>query len=93
MSNSNDSDRINVDPVPFITSQQINSISVAIDELILFTSAVIRVTSYDAVGNRIKFDRIPLTGQDYTDWANNDQYIYNYVYSKLNLTPLPTTTG
>jgi hypothetical protein len=32
-----------------------------------------------------------LTGDDYTSWGNDDDYIVNYVLTKLNLTKLPAS--
>jgi hypothetical protein len=85
-----DDSKINIVTKEDITVQEITAISIAVEDIILFTSAVIRVTSYNAAGNRIKFDRLTLSGDDYTNWSNNDQYIYNYVYTTMNITPLPT---
>jgi len=38
----------------------------------------------------MKIDTLVMEGEDYKNWNNDDQYIYNYVYSQLNITPLPT---
>jgi hypothetical protein len=38
----------------------------------------------------MKIDTLVMEGEDYAKWSNNDQYIYDYVYAQLNITPLPT---
>ena len=38
---------------------------------------------YDASNNLIITKSIVLTGTDYTNWGNNDQYLINYIESKI----------
>jgi hypothetical protein len=33
-----------------------------------------------------------LSGDDYTNWGNNDKYITDYVINALKATPTPTPT-
>lgn len=48
-----------------------------------FTSAVIVLSLYDASNNLITTKSINLTGTDYTNWGNNDQYLINYIENKI----------
>jgi hypothetical protein len=36
----------------------------------------------------VKSERFVIEGEDYTNWGNDDDYIVNYVLTKLGLTKL-----
>jgi hypothetical protein len=67
--------------------QELCSIIVNVDTIDLFNSATIQVAYFGTGGNFMKIDTLIMEGEDYTNWNNDDQYIYNYVYTKLNITP------
>ena len=48
-----------------------------------FTEANVVTSLYDASNNLITTKSIVLTGTDYTSWGNNDQYLINYIESKI----------
>ena len=48
-----------------------------------FTEANVVISLYDASNNLITTKSIVLTGTDYTSWGNNDQYLINYIESKI----------
>lgn len=48
-----------------------------------FTSAVVIISLYDASNNFITNSNVTLTGADYTNWGNNDQYIITYIENKI----------
>ena len=64
--------------------QELCSIIVNVDTIDLFNSATIQVAYFGTGGNFMKIDTLIMEGEDYTNWNNDDQYIYNYVYTKLN---------
>ena len=81
--------KINIEPKEDIISRELYSISINVESVQLFTSAKIIVSYFDAKGMFIKMDRLLISGTDYANWSNDDQYIYTYVYNTLNITPLP----
>jgi hypothetical protein len=88
--NPDEQGKINIQTKEDITVQELSALSVSVQQVQLFKSANIDVTFYNAAGRNVKFVRLLLSGDDYTNWANDDSYIYNYVFTTLNLTPLPT---
>ena len=55
-------------------------------------SAVIGTKIYNSNNNVCFTEEIPLIGQAYTDWGNDDAYITNYVLNYYNFTALPVET-
>lgn len=82
--------QINVEPKDVTNTRTISYITIEVTNVVLFTSATIYVKSYDSSKGFIQLDILNLVGDDYTNWSNNDDYITNYVYTALNLIPLPT---
>jgi hypothetical protein len=91
MSNIFNGPKINIEPKEDIITRELYSIIISVESIQLFTSAQIAVSYFDTNGLFIKVDRITMAGEDYANWSNDDQYIYTYVYNKLNITPLPNT--
>ena len=80
--------KINIQPKENIIVQELTSILINIETVNLFKSANIQVAYFDVNGNYIKMENLIMDGDDYKNWNNDDQYVYSYVYSKLNITPL-----
>lgn len=64
-----------------ITKFVIDNIDVAI-----FKSALISVSIFSTDTKFIKSIPIPMTTEEYLGWGSNDEYIINFVCSKLGLT-------
>lgn len=80
--------KINIQPKENIIVQELTSILINVETVNLFKSANIQVAYFDVNGNYIKMENLIMDGDDYKNWNNDDQYVYSYVYSKLNITPL-----
>jgi hypothetical protein len=78
---------ISVIPAPYVKpSVDITSVQIRVMNLVLFTSVSINAM---LMGNNNKFidvKQYTLTGDDYTNWSNDDTYIVNYVLAQLGLT-------
>jgi hypothetical protein len=70
-------------PLDKVTTLTIHSFTLDRIEVDLFNSARIRVNLMDKDNNRIDCTFVTLTGEDYTNWGNSDDYIINYVANKL----------
>jgi len=67
----------------FKTSSFITSFHVEIINIILFTSATIRVVQYDINLNIVKVDNLTIKDEDYANWTS-DQYLITWVKTQLN---------
>lgn len=76
---------VNIKDHPIIKTNIANNIKISTVNVVLFTSITLRVGLYT---NNILVDNqmITLSGQEYNDWGNDDNYIVNTVLTKLNLT-------
>ncbi len=73
-------------PLDKVTILTIYSFTLDRIEVDLFNSARIRVNLMDQNNNRIDCTFVTLTGEDYANWGNSDDYIINYVANKLGFT-------
>ena len=80
-------DNVNINEVTSTTTYTSNRIGILIKQITLYTSASINVYFYDANGSVFKVEELLMEGEDYTNWASNDDYVRNYVCSKLGLSP------
>jgi len=70
-------------PFEFQTTNIITSFHVEIINIILFTSATIRVVQYDINLNIVKVDNLTIKDEDYANWTS-DQYLITWVKNQLN---------
>lgn len=82
MSNSNQ----NIQPTIQTTSVTITSFRVEVRELILFTSAKLRIALCNQEEQFINYAYIDMIGDDYTRWSSDDEYVYQFVAEKLGFT-------
>jgi hypothetical protein len=82
MSNTNQ----NIQPTTQTTTVIITSFKVEIRELILFTSAKLRVLLCNEQGDVINYAFVDMQGDDYTRWSDNDEYVYQFVAEQLGYT-------
>jgi hypothetical protein len=70
-------------PFEFQTTNIITSFNVEIINIILFTSATIRVVQYNINMDIVKVDNLTISGEDYANWVS-DQYLITWVKTQLN---------
>jgi hypothetical protein len=75
-----------------VTSNVATAFSVDVIMLTLFVSADLRVTIYDANQNIIQCSVLTISGDAYTNWSSNDEYINTYVANYYGFTLIPTST-
>ena len=63
----------------------INSIQVSVVDIVLGVSAKV-ITEYFSNGRGLYLMQDILTGDDYTNWGSDDDYIVNWVCKKYNIT-------
>jgi len=73
-------------PFDRITTTTITSFDIESIEVILFSSARIRVNLYNSNGDRFDVTYVLMSGSDYTAWGNDDQYILQFVANTLGFT-------
>ena len=76
----------NIQPTTQTTSVTITSFRVEVRELILFTSAKLRIALCNEEEQFINYAFIDMIGDDYTRWSNDDEYVYQFVAEKLGFT-------
>jgi len=78
---------ISVVDSPYTKTYTINKVIIRVMELELYKNVIIGVRLMDN-NEMVKTERFKIEGEDYTNWGNNDDYIVNYVLTKLGLTKL-----
>lgn len=73
-------------------NQTLIGVGISIVSVTLGISAVIGTKIYNSNRTICFAEEIPLTGQAYSDWGNNDDYIINYVLNYYNFTQIPGPT-
>ena len=85
-----------IQPSTETTTKVITSFTVNVMRLELFQSVTVNAMLYGATGNFLEVKTLTISGQDYLDWNNNDQYLIDKVAQLLGFTitptPTPTTT-
>ena len=76
-------------PTEKTTTKVVVRFAMDITELVLNTSATFRVITYDIDGSSIDTTSILLAGEDYTAWGSDDEYVIQFVATKLGFTLLP----
>lgn len=76
-------DRYNIDPIERITTNIITNFEVKIINIKLFKSCILGITFYTSDNQFVEYKSFELTGNDYTNWGANDDYIIEYVKSKM----------
>lgn len=77
-------DNIRITPATITKLSTITSFSVEVGRLELFTSVTLIVNYYNEDKHIIDRKHFTLTGQDYLNWTNDDQYIIDYVAAQCN---------
>lgn len=81
---------IYIEPVQSgLKNQTLYAVAISVTNVVLDTNATIRTQIYNNNKAICFTEEILLTGQAYTDWGNNDEYIINYVLNYYGFTKLP----
>jgi hypothetical protein len=59
--------------------------SLKVIQFVLFTHVILNVTLFDDDKVIVLSTNVEISGDDYLAWANDDNYIYNYVAGKLGV--------
>lgn len=82
--------RVNIVPVASgFNNRTLVAVNIYVASLELNVSVNLGVNIYDDQGNVCFREQLVLSGEAYTNWGNDDQYIVDYVLNHYNLTPLP----
>ncbi len=72
-----------IEPSEQTVTNIITSFTVNVTNIVLFVSANLSVQLYNADPLLVKTVDLPLVGDDYNNWANDDDYIIQYVVNKF----------
>ena len=77
--------QINVEDYSLVKTSIINNIKIRIMKIDLYKSVTLSVS---LLTNNMNIDNklITISGDDYTKWGNDDNYIINFVLNNLGLT-------
>ena len=75
-----------IQPFTQTTTNVITSFSVSCRSLNLFVDATFTVDSFDASGNLISRQVVPITTEQYLEWNNNDSFIVSLMAQILGYT-------
>jgi hypothetical protein len=76
---------IQIQPLVETITKTATSFTVKICGINLFTSVIIEAELFDKDNNGLGYRTITLSGQDYLNWNNDDQYIINKVAEVLGV--------
>ena len=76
--------KVNIEDYNFVQTSIVNNIKIKIMNIDLFKSITICVTLLNNTKN-VDNKIMTLTGEEYTKWGNDDNYIVNLVLTKLGL--------
>jgi hypothetical protein len=80
---------IQIEPLEIVSIKHKNSFSVSVIHVELFQYVTLAVNFFDE--NNVCTDRtdVKISGEDYSNWAADDNYVINYVINKLGLQVKP----
>lgn len=73
---------VQIEPLQVVTVSNKCSFNVRIMHMTIFESVSIIVNFFDENNNRVDTVSLTLTGEDYSNWGSDDNYLYNYVAQK-----------
>lgn len=79
------------DVFTYTTVQTITSIKINIVNVTLFTGADLLIQFFDASNNIVTVKELGLYGDDYLNWPSGDDYIIEFVKSKMEGLVIPHT--
>jgi hypothetical protein len=84
---------VSVVPTQFLTPQYVHRFSYSVSSFDLFSQITFVVFLYDANNKLLSTSNVTLSGECYKLWGDDDNYILNYISSKLGLTLMPPVTA
>jgi hypothetical protein len=74
-------------PINYDYTQNVNCVSMLIETnaLTLFSKCSFVVSLKDVSGNVVIRYVLDLEGEEYNNWSNDDQYVINWIKTKLNI--------
>ena len=78
-----DNETYPTEPITKVTTEIITKFDVNILNVKLFKSCLLGVTFYTSEHKFVEYKAFELVGADYSNWANDDDYIIEYVKSKM----------
>lgn len=79
---------INITEKDYTTVRKVNSIEIDPGHIILNHGATFPVRLLDNNGMLITVEMVEMFGSDYDNWGNSDDYVTNFILSKLGMTKL-----
>jgi len=80
---------IPVVPIPLPTTPPIiSSFNYNVNNLVLSSSITFNVILLDENNVPVSVQQVTISGDDYKNWGNNDQYVINYICNALGVTQL-----
>jgi hypothetical protein len=83
---------VEIEPLEFVTVHRKHSFSININDVRIFKSVMMSIDFFDENGNCIDRDSLNLTGEDYSNWGADDNYLVNYVAKKYGMKVRPPAT-
>ncbi len=80
------SDFIYIEPKPIVTTTNIVGFKIDSIYVDIFNYASVRVVIYQSSNSVNRIETINLTKEEYSNWANDDNYIVDIVCNKLGFT-------
>ena len=77
---------VEIEPFETVTIKHKHSFSINIIDIKIFKSVMISVEFFDENNDRVDVARLQLTGDDYSNWGTDDNYLVNYVANKYGMT-------
>jgi hypothetical protein len=74
-----------IEPFEYVKRMTATSMTFKVIQVVLFTSVIIHVTLFDDDKVIVLSTNIEISGEDYLNWANDDNYIHDYVTRKLGV--------
>lgn len=81
---------VQIEPSVVTEVKTITNFRLTTQDLILFTSVTFRVELLNDVGNLVDLKYVVISGDDYANWNNDDQYIINKVAERLGFVVKPS---
>ena len=75
---------VNINDYELVRTNTINNIKIHVNQIVLFNSISICVRLFHD-NTLIENKMLEISGTDYTNWGNDDNYIVNIVLTKLGL--------
>jgi hypothetical protein len=77
---------VEIEPLEIVTVKHKHSFNVYIIDVRIFESVMLSVDFFDENRECVERTRLHLSGEDYTNWGTDDNYLVNYVATKYGLT-------